>query len=95
MGSRTTIFLGSTHDDLKDHRQLVLKALAALKQEVEAMEYFQRLVRHCVVGALTYRTFSCLTISLEIPPMVSAMLLTTRVLVGWSICSAVSNAIID
>jgi len=37
----TPIFLWSTYEDLKHHRQLVLAALAALKQQVEAMEYWE------------------------------------------------------
>lgn len=41
MSDKTLIFLSSTYEDLKEHRQVLLRALASLKQEVEAMEYWR------------------------------------------------------
>lgn len=40
MNERSTIFLSSSWEDLKDHRECVLQALFQLKRQVDCMEYF-------------------------------------------------------
>ncbi len=40
MGSKPIIFISSTYDDLKKHRERILHSLASLKQQIEAMEYW-------------------------------------------------------
>lgn len=37
---KVNFFISSTFEDLKEHRRILLSSLAALKQEVEAMEYW-------------------------------------------------------
>jgi len=40
MAKETTVFLSSTFEDLKEHREVVLRTLAKFKRQVAGMEYF-------------------------------------------------------